>query len=265
MVCAVALAMAARFLAVEEDPRVEEAVELLPGANCGGCGFAGCTDYAKAMVLQGAAINLCAPCGAETLQALSRLLGREAVAAEKRVAAVLCGGNATNAPRRAAYNGVADCTAANSVGGGDKVCEFGCLGYGSCARACPSGAIELKNGLATVHPDLCISCGACVKTCPRQLVKMIPAARVVHVLCSSRAKGPVVKKACTVGCIGCTVCAKLAEDNAIQMEGPLAVVDYSKELDHPEIAEKCPGKCIVRRGTADDGGRTAGEEEKEPA
>lgn len=245
-VCAMALAMAARFLAVEEDPRVEEAVELLPGANCGGCGFAGCADYAKATVVQRAEINLCTPGGADVLKSLSALLGVEATAAEKQAAIVLCGGDATNAPRRSAYNGVADCTAANAVGGGDKICEYGCLGYGSCARACPSGAIELRNGLAIVHPELCISCGACVRTCPRQLIKMIPAARAIHVLCSSRAKGPVVKKACTVGCIGCSICAKLAEDDAIQMEGPLAVVDYSKELDNEKVVEKCPGKCIVR-------------------
>jgi len=249
LVCAVALALAARFLGVEEDQRIEEVVDLLPGANCGGCGFAGCADYAKAMVIEGAAINLCAPCGAETLQALSELLGRKAEATEKEVAIVLCGGNATSAPRRSAYNGVADCAAAHAVGGGDKVCQYGCLGYGSCARVCPSGAIELVDGLATVHPDLCIGCGACVRTCPRHLIKMVPATRVVHVLCSSRAKGPVVKKACTVGCIGCSICTKLAEDNAIRMEGPLAVVDYSKQFDHPEIAEKCPGHCIVRHQT----------------
>ena len=247
-VCASALALAARFLAVHEDPRVEQVVELLPGANCGGCGFAGCADYAKAIVVDGAKINLCAPGGKEVIDQIAACLGVEATAAERKVALVLCGGDSTKAPRRFAYNGVADCRAAHAVDGGDKFCRYGCLGYGSCARACPVGAIELNdNHLAVIHPELCIGCSACVKTCPRGLIKMVPDSRSIHVLCSSRDKGPLVKKACSVGCIGCTVCTKLAEDEAITMDGFLAVVDYDKELTNEKVVEKCPSKCIVQR------------------
>jgi len=248
LACGGALALAARFLSVREDPRVERAAELLPGANCGGCGYAGCADYAKAIVLEGAAINLCAPGGGEVIGKIAQLMGVEAAAAERKVALVLCGGDSGNAPRRFAYNGVADCRAAHAVDGGDKQCRYGCLGYGSCARVCPVGAIEITaGGLAVVHPGVCIGCGACVKACPRSLIRMVPVSRTIHVLCSSRDKGPIVKQACKVGCIGCTLCAKLADNGAIAMDGFLAVVDYDKELTNEAVVEKCPGKCIVQR------------------
>jgi len=248
LVCGAALALAARFLAVDEDPRIAEVEELLPGANCGGCGYAGCADYAKAIVIDGAAVNLCAPGGAEVLALLARHMGVEAEPGERKVAVVLCGGDNRKAVRTFSYNGVADCAAAHAVGGGEKGCAYGCLGYGSCARVCPSGAIEITDQqIAIVHPELCIGCGACVRACPRGLIKMIPANRVIHVLCSSKDKGPAVKKVCSVGCIGCTLCTRLAPDEAITMDGPLAVVDYSKPLDSDAVVEKCPAKCIVRR------------------
>ena len=246
LACSGALALAAKFLAVKEDPRIGEINDILPGANCGGCGYAGCAAYAEAIVLESAPINLCTPGGADVLAQLATATGQTAQMAERKVAIVLCGGDLDNAPRKFDYNGVADCQAAHTTGGGDKACAYGCLGYASCARACPVGAIEMINGIAKVHPDLCIGCQVCVSTCPRNLIKMVPYSRKIHVLCSSKDKGPAVKKVCKVGCIGCTICTKLAEDEAIKMEGFLAVVDYDKELDNDAVIEKCPGNCIVR-------------------
>ena len=250
LVCGTALALAAKFLAVEEDPRVETMGELLPGANCGGCGFAGCADYAKAVVLNGAAINLCAPGGAEVLENIAAAMGMEASAEEKKVAVVMCAGGATKAPRKHIYNGVADCKAAAAVAGGDKLCSYGCLGYGSCARVCPAGAFSFEDNLAKVHPELCISCGACVKSCPRALIKMVPISKSIHVLCSSKDKGPLVKKACQVGCIGCRMCLKLAGDS-FEMDGFLALRNYDIPVASEAIVEKCPGKCIVKSGESE--------------
>jgi Na+-translocating ferredoxin:NAD+ oxidoreductase RNF subunit RnfB len=247
LLCAVILVLAARFFAVHEDPRVEAVAAALPGASCGGCGYAGCGDYAKALVTAGAPCNLCGPGGVGTAKAIAHILGLDHVVTERKVAFVLCGGDRTKAGQKFLYNGVADCKAAHSVDGGDKLCRYGCLGYGSCSRVCPSGAIEIANGLALVHPDLCISCGACVRTCPRGLIKMVPDSRHIHVVCSNRDRGPDVKKVCTVGCIGCTVCTKLAPDQAIKMDGFLAAVDYAKPLETEVVVEKCPGHCIEKR------------------
>ena len=245
--CGTALAMAARFLAVTEDPRIEQATDILPGANCGGCGFAGCADYAKAVVLDGADITLCAPGSGDTVKNLSALLGVEATTFERKVALVLCDGTIENAHRKSLYNGIADCTAAASVNGGDKACAYGCLGYGSCLQVCPSNAIELVDGIARVHPDLCIGCTACVRICPRKLIKMVPESKNIHVLCNSKAKGPITKKACKVGCIGCRACTKVVEDEAITMDGFLAIVDYDKEINDTAAVEKCPANCIKER------------------
>ncbi|MFO7870105.1 MAG: RnfABCDGE type electron transport complex subunit B [Kiritimatiellia bacterium] len=242
-----ALAVASRFLSVRDDPRVEKVAGVLPGVNCGGCGYAGCADYAKAIVLNDAPINLCSAGGQEVLEKVAEVMGKEADAEEKKAAIVLCGGDLDKAPRRFEYNGVADCAAAAAVDGGDKACGYGCLGYGSCARVCPVGAIEIKHCLAYVHPDVCIGCGACVNACPRGLIKLVPVSRQIHVVCSSKDRGAAVKKVCKVGCIGCTKCAKNVDSKQITMDGALAVVDYDKPLENEKLVELCPGNCIVKR------------------
>lgn len=248
LVCGAVLALAARFFAVHEDPRIEQVTGLLPGANCGGCGFAGCADYATAIVVSGAEVNLCLPGGKDMVAKVAGYMGVAAEARGRTVALVLCGGDDSRASRRFAYNGVADCAAASALGGGEKTCRYGCLGYGSCSRVCPVGAIEITEGrLAVVHPELCSGCGKCVKACPRRLIRRVPQEALIHVLCSSRDKGPAVKKACQVGCVACTLCAKLAANGAIRMDGALAVVDYTKPIETEDVIEKCPGHCIVKR------------------
>ncbi|MDD4102974.1 MAG: RnfABCDGE type electron transport complex subunit B [Kiritimatiellae bacterium] len=245
---AAALAVAEKYLSVKEDPRINKVTEMLPGANCGGCGYAGCADYARKIVNDNVDLTLCAPGGSECAAAIAAFLGRAAGAVEKRVAIVLCCGDDTEAVRRAAYNGITDCAAAQATAGGDKGCTYGCLGYGSCARVCPVDAIAIVNGLAKVDKTRCIACGKCVDVCPRKLIKLVPAAAEIHVLCSSKDKGPAVKKVCGTGCIGCRICTKFADDGAIVMDGFLAVVDYTKRLTNEEVVAKCPGHCIRSDG-----------------
>ena len=246
LVIGASLAVAAKYLAVNEDPRISEVNELLPAANCGGCGYAGCADYAKAIVMHNADITLCAPGGGECVDAIAACMGVTAAAVEKMTAIVLCCGDDEKAQRRFAYNGISDCAAAHATAGGDKSCTWGCLGYGSCGRVCPVNAITFTNGLAKINKDICIACGKCIAVCPRKLIKLVPIAAEIHVLCSSKDKGPVVKKACSTGCIGCRLCTKFGDEGAIVMDGFLAVVDYSVPLTKTEVIEKCPAKCIAK-------------------
>ncbi len=246
--CGLLLAMAARFLSVREDARIEAIIDGLPGANCGACGFAGCSEYARAIIEDHTPVNLCKPGGNETIETLCAILGVEAETAEREVALVFCGGHDGAAKHQAKYNGIADCAAAERIGGNGKACPFGCMGLGSCARTCPVNAIEITDRhLAVVHPEICISCGACVKTCPRGLISMIPETRTVHILCRSSDRGPVVRKYCDVGCIGCMRCVKAVDKKGIAMEGTLAVVDYSTPISDPAVAETCPPTSIVIR------------------
>lgn len=248
LLCAAILAVAARVFHVFEDPRITHVTALLPGVNCGGCGYAGCSDYARNIVESGADVALCKPGGADTVTKIAEFLGVAATAQERKVAIVLCQGGDGAAVRNAAYNGLADCVAADLAGGAGKGCRYGCLGLGSCSRVCPSGAIEIRTDrLAVVHPELCISCGKCAATCPRKLIRLVPESRSIHILCSSRDRGPITKKLCSVGCIACTLCFKECKGSGITMEGTLAVVDYTTALDNEAVIAKCPQHTIVHR------------------
>ena len=248
--CALILAIAARFLHVFEDPRIEKVTSLLPGANCGGCGYAGCADYAKAIVEKNVPANLCRPCRPEAAKEIADLMGVEAKTAEKMVAIVLCNGGDVRSRRASMYNGLAECSSADMVSGSGKVCRFGCLGYGNCARICPVNAIRMMpdSNLALVDADRCISCGLCVKACPRKLIRMVPASHHVHILCSNRDRGILTRKACEVGCIACQKCVKACNGQGIHMEGNLAVADYTAPLS-PDLVNVCPQKTINQRGT----------------
>ena len=244
LVAAVALGVAAKKFAVEVDPRELAISEVLPGANCGACGAPGCSGFAKGVVDGTLAPNLCTPGGNDTSEAIAAILGVAAISAEARIAVVACQGDNLKATNKYRYLGLSDCNAAQKLADGPKNCPGGCLGLGSCERACPFGAIEMTSeNLAVISRDKCTGCEKCVASCPRQVIKMVPLKANVQVLCNSHDKGALVRKYCQIGCIGCNICKKTAPDAYI-IENFLArtVEDHADAAD--EALEKCPTKCI---------------------
>lgn len=249
IVLGLTIGVAAKIFEVKHDPRIEQVEEALPGANCGGCGLAGCTDFAKAVVEGRVEADKCPVCSSEEAMNISKILGFEIDPNKvKDIAVVLCGGDNESATFKAGYNGINDCKSAMLVGSGVKGCAYGCLGLGTCARSCPFNAIEMTDkGLAVVHPELCVGCGKCVKECPRNLIKLVPETVKVHVFCNSPEKGPAKKKVCSVSCIGCRKCVKNADENQINMKGFLAQINYDSPPP-PEIVDAagCPTGCLNR-------------------
>ena len=247
LVCGVALAIVAKRFAVKENPLVAQLLSVLPGANCGGCGRAGCEAYARDIAENGAPCDRCTAGGPDVAAALAKLAGREPPAAtERKVAVVLCTGGMSVSTRRFSYNGVCDCNSVQASAGGDKLCSYGCLGYGTCARVCPARCIRVEGGIAVVDRDRCLGCGACVAACPRGVIALAPISHRTHVLCRSRDKGASVHQYCSRGCLGCGLCTKFEKSGTITLDGTLAVIDYEKPaIDNPGLAAKCPGHCIA--------------------
>ncbi len=241
---AVALGVAAKKFAVEVDPRELAILEVLPGANCGACGQPGCGGYAKGIVDGTMAPNLCTPGGSETIEKIARIMGVEAISAEPQIAVVCCQGDNNKARLKYQYLGLEDCNAAQKIADGPKTCPGGCLGLGSCVRACPFDAIEITSqGLAVIDREKCTGCQKCIPTCPRAVIKMTPLATSTHVLCNSTDKGAAVRKYCDVGCIGCQICKKTVPE-AYVIENFLARVEYAAATGAEAAVEKCPTKCI---------------------
>ncbi|MDR0932690.1 MAG: RnfABCDGE type electron transport complex subunit B [Victivallales bacterium] len=247
LVLGVVIGIFAKLFRVVSDPRVDLVVELLPGANCGGCGMAGCADFAKAVVTGEAAPSKCPVSSAEQVSAIAQALGIEAGAAFKQKAVVLCGGDREQTMRLASYNGVADCVSASLVGSGPKGCAYGCLGMGSCARKCPFGAIEMINSLAIIHKELCVGCGSCALVCPRNVIKLVPAEAEVHVYCNSPLKAPAKRQVCKVACIGCRKCQKVAPEKFL-IDGFRAIVNYADSAlptQEDVVATGCPTGALL--------------------
>jgi len=244
-----ALALASKKFAVKTDPRVDSVRDVLPGANCGACGFAGCQGYAEAVVNDpSVSPGLCAPGKADIAAMVAKITGKVAPEVVPMVATIFCRGDEKRAARRFIYDGVKDCRAAILVSGGDKTCQYGCLGYGTCSRACPFGAISMtKDSLPVVDREKCTACGVCVSACPKSIIALTPAQKMVHIRCSSKDKGPAVKKACEIGCIACGLCVKGCPEKAITVENFLAKIDYEKCTHCENCVLLCPQRTIEDR------------------
>ncbi len=245
LLLSVLLVMAGKKLAVVEDPKVEKALEILPGANCGACGFPQCAAYLSAIMEGKVSINECRPGGAGVAEKLSGLLGiEEAVVLSPQVARVFCSGGIKETVKDKIYRGVESCAAANLVGG-EKACLYSCLGYGGCVEACPFEAMYMnENGLPVVDLARCTGCGECVKACPRDIIGLTGYDEVVHVYCKSRDKGALTRKICTAGCIACKLCEKDDDTGAVKILENLAIIDLAVSKAPVRSIERCPTKVI---------------------
>ena len=233
--------------AVEVNEKEAAVRNCLPGNNCGGCGYAGCDALAAAIAEGIASVDSCPVGGAPVAEQIGQIMGVEADPAGKKVAYVKCAGDCEHALQKANYIGVGDCNAAVNAGVGSKACNFGCLGLGSCVKACPFDAIHIINGVARVDRNTCKACGKCVIACPKHLIELIPDSAQYMVQCSSTDKGAAVKKACSTGCIGCSLCVKQCENEAIAVTNFLSAIDPLKCVGCGKCAEKCPVNVIEKR------------------
>ena len=235
-----ALAIASRVFAVEVDPREEAIGALLPGANCGGCGYAGCGALAQAIVENGEDPAKCNLMTFEKAKIIASVMGIEAKEIVKKTAVINCKGTCENCQNKCEIFGIDDCYTASQLGTGPKNCEYGCMGLGSCVKACSENAISIVDGIAFIDKEKCIGCGACVETCPKKLIELIPDKRTAVVKCVSKDKGAVVKNYCSAGCIGCKICEKKCPKEAIVVENNIAKIDYEKCIGCSICAKECP-------------------------
>lgn len=242
---AVILYVVAQKFKVYEDPRIDDVEKMLPGANCGGCGFAGCRAFANALVTEDDIAPLFCPVGgADMMRSIGDFLGKSAPVREPQVAVVRCAGSCAKRPVLNRYDGALSCAVESALYAGETGCSYGCLGQGDCVVSCSFDAIHInpETGLPEVDQDKCTACGACVKACPRVIIELRrkgPKNMRVFVSCINKDKGGVARKSCEVACIGCGKCVKICPFDAITLENNLAYIDYNK----CKLCRKCVPEC----------------------
>lgn len=250
LLLAVLLYLLAKKFKVDEDPRIDDVEKTMPGANCGGCGFAGCRAFAEAAVKSDTLDGIFCPVGGnDVMKKVAAILGREVKDKAPMVAVVRCNGTCEFRPKTNVYDGVSSCKVKAALYAGDTACAYGCLGCGDCVSACEFGALSMdpETGLPVVDESKCTSCGACVKACPKNLIELRakgPRGMRVYVSCMNHDKGPVAKKACAASCIGCGLCVKTCTHNAISLTDNLAYIDFEKCKLCRECEAVCPTGAI---------------------
>ena len=239
------LAYASKVFEVKVDERIGTVREMLPGANCGSCGFSGCDGLAEAIVNDGVHPSRCPVGGISVVNAIADYMGVDEGSIDVKVARVLCQGDCDNAVIKYNYVGIKDCHAANALAGGMDACSYGCLGLGSCKNVCQFDAIVVEDGLARIIPEKCTGCGKCVEECPKAIINLIPVLTGFTVKCSSHDKGVVSRKNCKVGCIASQKCVKVCPAEAITMNNNVAVINPEKCVNCGACSENCPQKCIT--------------------
>jgi len=247
LIFGVGLAIASKKLAVQIDPKLDQVQHLLPGANCGACGNPGCFGFAENLLAGKSTLESCRVCTEEAKEKIAGIMGLALEKQTKKIAALHCNGG-RSIKDKYLYDGINDCISANLVLGGQKSCVFACLGFGTCLKACPFGAISMsEEALPVVDKIKCRSCNRCVLVCPKKLFSLVSVTYPVYVACSSHDFGKDVKNVCAVGCIACKLCERACKFDAIHVIDNLAVIDYHKCTSCKECVKVCPAKTISIR------------------
>lgn len=244
----IAILLVSKKFYVKPDDAVDDLLDILPGANCGACGYVGCEAYAQALAdnPESVSVSLCTVGGPSTAEHIAEYLGQNAEDFVEEIASVRCMGSREFTQNRFEYTGLKSCAAANAFQSGPSMCQYGCMGFGDCVEVCDYDAIHIVNGVAIVDPDKCTACKKCVGVCPKQLIHMVPKHEKLHeVRCANLLSGVLTKQMCSIGCIGCKKCMKVCEDDAISMRLGVASIDQNKCTQCGKCFEACPSSCIT--------------------